>query len=351
MGRIELRTFDGDFEALSAMAREPWLEEHGEHSFPDLYRPALARHFFADVPDPRFLVAAYDGAKLVAFIANLPRTYRLNGHTYQGVYSCMLVGRKGYQGAVVYLIAESLRRNQEFGADLALMTLEKPQRSWLMFDRYMKPQHQVVTLKTMAPLLHAVDFEKIVVSENLTWYEVAAIKLFGAHRRLFAPPPVGVVRPYRDTDLAQILALTRRYSDHDSLVRDFDQASLARHLHTEDVTSTVVYERDGTVVGFVNFTIRDMINRRGSHRWAWLDFLYWQGLSRQEKQALLAGWWEASREQNCIGLLEWNKDYYSKGPLFRARFIPYPRFLEVDAWILNPALSLQRIGSVFEQVI
>jgi hypothetical protein len=351
MGRIELRTFDGDLEALAAMARDPWLEECGEHSFPDLYRPALAGLFFADVPDPRFLVAAYDGARLVAFIANLPRTYRLNGKTYQAVYSCMMVGRKGYQGAVVYLIAESLRRNEDFGADLALMTLEKPLHSWRMFEKYMKPQHRIVTLKTMIPLLHAVDFAKIVESENLKPHEVAAIKLYGAHRRLLPPPVAGVVRPYRDTDLAPILALTRRYSDQGSLVRDFDQASLARHLHTEDVTATVVYERDGAVAGFVNLSMRDMVNHRGSQRWAWLDFLYWEGLDRQEKQALLAGAWEASKEQNCIGLLEWNKDYYAKGSLFRARFIPYPRFLEVDAWILNPALSLRRIDSIFEQVI
>ena len=100
MGRIEIRDFDGDFEALSAMAREAWLEEYGERSWPDLYRPALAAHFFA-VPDPRFLIAAYDGARLVAFVANLPRAYRLNGRRYKGVASSMLVARASYGGGGV----------------------------------------------------------------------------------------------------------------------------------------------------------------------------------------------------------------------------------------------------------
>ena len=351
MGRIEIRDFDGDLEALSAMARDSWLEEYGEDTWPDLYRPALARHLFADVPDPRFLIGAYDGAKLVAFIANLPRIYRFNGETYKGVASCMMVAHKDYRGVVVYLIAECLRRNEEFGADFALMTLEKKHRSWFMFERYLKPNYRVEVLKTMFPIFHAVDFERIVESENLKWYEVAAIKILGAHRPITAPSVSGTVRPYSDADLAEILVLTKRYSDQNSLVRTFDEKSLARRLHTGDVTSTVVYERGGTVAGFINFTIYDMVCKRGSNRWAWIDFLYWEGLSGKEKKALLAGLWEASREQDCIGILEWNKNYYAKGALFRSHFIPYPRFLELTAWIFDPALSLQGIDNAFEQVI
>ncbi len=351
MGKIEIRDFDGDLEALSAMARESWFEEYGEDTWPDLYRPELTRHLFADVPDPRFLIGAYDGVRLVAFIAHLPRVYRLNGKAYKGVASCMMVARKGYRGAVVYLIAECLRRNEEFGADFALMTLEKKHRSWLMFEKHLKPKYRIEVLKMMYTIVHPVDFEKIVESENLKWYEVAAIKLLGAHRPITAPSVSGTVRPYRDADLVEILALTRRYSDQNSLARDFGEQSLARRLHTEDVTSTVVYERDGAVEGFINFTVYDMVGKRGTHRWAWLDFLYWEGLSGKEKQALLAGLWKASRDQGCIGILEWNKNYYAKGALFRSHFIPYPRFLDLNAWVFNSDLSLQGIDSVFEQVI
>ena len=351
MGKIEIRDFDGDLEALSAMARDSWREEYGGDTWPDLYRPALARHLFADVPDPRFLIGAYDGAKLVAFIANLPRTYRFDGQAYRGVASCMMVARKDYRGAVVYLIAECLHRNEEFGADFALMTLEKKHRSWLMFEKHLKPKYRIEVLKTMYTIVHPVDFEKIVESENLKWYEVAAIKLLGAHRPIAAPSVSGTVRPYRDADLVEILALTRRYSDQGCLVRDFDEDSLAHRLHTEDVTSTVVYERDGSVEGFINFTAYDMVGKRGTYRWAWLDFLYWEGLSGKEKRALLAGLWKAGRDQGCICILEWNKDYYDKGSLFRSHFIPYPRFLDLNAWVFNPDLSLQGVDSVFEQVI
>jgi hypothetical protein len=351
VARIELRDFDGDLQALSTVARESWLEEYGTHSFPDLYQPELARHLFADVPDPRFLIGAYDGARLVGFVANLPRNYMLNGRAYKSVYSCMLVCHKNYRGAAVYLIAESLRRNEELGAELALMTLEKPYHSWHMFHQYLKPHWRIQTLKRMYPILHAVDFECIVTSENLKRYEVAAIKLFGAHRPIPAPPVAGVVRPYMGTDLYQVFALTRCLAGHKCLARTFDEASLARHLQDVGAAFTMVYERGGKVAGFVNSTVRSMINRRGSQRWAWLDFLHWQELDGREKQALLAGVWQACRQRGCIGILEWSKGYYAAAPLFHARFVPYPRFLDVDAWILNPTLPVGRIDGVFEQVI
>ena len=351
MGKIEIRDFDGDIEALSAMARHSWFEEYGEAPWRDLFRLELVRHLFAAVPDPRFLIGAYDGAKLVAFIANLPRIYRFDGQTYKAVVSTMFVGRQGYQGAVVYLISECLRRNAEFGADFALMFFVGKHNPWPLFDKYLKPNYRIEVLKTMYAIVHSVDFEKITESQNLKWYEVAAIKFLGAHRPITAPSVSGTVRPYGDADLVEVLALTNRYSDQNCLVRVFDEESLARRLHTEAVTSTVVYERGGTIEGFINFSTHDMVTRRGSYRWAWLDFLYWEGLSGEEKQALLAGFWETSRDQGCIGLLEWSKNYYAKGALFRAHFIPYLPFIEMSAWVFNPDLSLQGVDKFFDEVI
>jgi hypothetical protein len=351
MGRIEVRDFDGDLQALSTMAREAWLEAHGEETWPDIYRPELTRHLFADVADSRLLMAAYDGARLVAFAANLPRRYRFKGQTYKGVLSCMLVARKGYQGAAAYLFVDGLRRNEAIGADLALMTMERNGRTWRAFDRHLKPRKRIQALTTIYPIFRAVDLHRFVEAEDLSWYEAAAVRLLGAHRPIAAPSVAGAVRPYRPSDLDHILALTGRYPDQDSLVRVFDAEPLARQLHTEGVTSTVVYERGGAVAGFVNFSAYPIVSSRGEHRYAWVDFLHWEGLSGRERKALLAGVWEASRGQGCVGILAWNTGYYAKGPLFRSHFIPYPRFAELDVWILNPHLSLEGVEAVVEQVL
>ena len=351
MGKIELRDFDGNLAALSAMAYDTMFEEYGQDAWLDWNRPEITRHFFADVPDPRFLIGAYDGTRLVAFIANLPRTYRFNGKTYRGVASVMMAAHKDYRGAVAYLISECLRRNAEFGADFAFFTIEKGNRTWSLFEQALKPRYRIERLKRMCAIARGINLEKIVEDQRLNRYEVAAYKLIGAHRPIPCPPVPGTVRSYRDADLDPILALTRRYSDQNCLVRVFHPESLARRLDTKGVTATLVYERGAAVEGFINFTVHELVSRRGRYRWAWIDFLYWEGLTAKERRALLAGLWQAGREQGCIGILEWDKNYYAKGALFRSRFIPYPHFVEANAWVLNPELSLQGVNRIVEQVV
>jgi len=351
MGRIEIRALDGNLDDLRAMARQSWLCEYGAAPWRDLFRPELVRHIFAGVPDPRFLIAAYEGTTLIGFIANLPRHYRLRGKTYRGVVSTMFVTRQGYAGAGIYLISECLRRNAAFGSDFALMFFVRGHRPWPLFDRVLGQRFRIERLKTMHAIVHAVDFDKIVHSQGLTPLEVGAIKLLGAHRPIVGPATPGLVRAYQREDLPRILGMTRRYPDRDSLVREFDEETLGRQLSSGDVTATVVYEREGSVQGFINFSTHDMITRHARYRWAWVDLLYWEGLSGSEKQALLAGLWEASRARDAIGILEWNKDYYAKMPLYRARFIPWLPLVEARAWIFNPDLSFSGVKSVVEEVI
>jgi hypothetical protein len=349
MTRLEVRDFDGDLDALADLAGEAWSREYGAQSWPNLYRPAVTGHLFADVPDPRFLVGAYVGARLVAFLANLPRVYRHRGRQHRAVYTGLLVADREYRGASAYLIAESLKRNQDYGADFALMTLQAGHSGLDMVQKALAPRFRVEVLRTMGTLVHAVDFEQIVHSEGLHWYEVAAIRLLGAHRSISAPDVPGTVRAYRDDDLVQILALTGLYDDSHCLVRQFDEASLARRLRTEGLTNTAVYERDGLVRGFVNFTAYDLVSVRQTCPWAWVDFLYWEGLCRAEQVALLSGLWRLARDAGCVGILEWSKGYYSTVPLLAAHFIPYPRFLKVAAWVFHPQLSLRGATGMVEQ--
>jgi GNAT superfamily N-acetyltransferase len=353
MGDIEYRDFDGDIDALGEMAQGSWYQEYGLSTWPDLYRPELLRHFFQDITDKRYLVGAYDGGRLVAFLANLPRTYRLNGKTHKAAVSCMLVGHKDYRkrGIILNLINDCLRRNEDIGADFVLMYLEQKHRSSELFAKHINPKHRIQRLVTMHPIARPIDFDLLAKAERLKWYERFAIKLLGAHRPPKAPKVPGTVRPYKDTDLPAILALTKTYPDDDRLVRVFDESSLGHQLHTQGATSTVVYEREGAVCGFMNYTHLDLLGPGKRYPWAWLDYLYWEGLSAREKRALIAGTWELARQQGIMAVMEWNKNYYRTGPLYRSRFIPYPRYLDLNAWVFNPDLDLSGIKSVFEQQV
>ena len=352
MGKIEIRDFDGDLDALGDMAYETLLEERGNDNWLDYYRPEVARHLFAEVPDPRFLIGAYDGGRLVAFVANLPRRYRLNGQTYLGTWSTMMAARRDYRGAAIYLIAECLRRSRDFGGDLAIVTIErKGRRSHRLYNAYLRPRFPLIRVKPMHAIVRAIDFEAIARTQGLSWPVIAGTKLWGAHRPILPPAVPGVVRPYGPTDVDAILALLGRYSDRNKLVRVFSREALARRLAWPGVTATVVYEREGSIQGLINFTAHELVSQRGRGRWAWLDFLFWDGLSRGEQGALLSGVWETARALGCMGLLDWSKGYYDTAPLWRARFVPYPNIIELNIWVLNPRLDVRGIRGIVEQVV
>ena len=351
MGRIEVRDFDGDVAALAEMAYGTLAAERGTGTWLDLNRPEIARHLFAGVPDPRFLVGAYDGSRLVGFVANLPRAYRLNGKTYRGVASTMLAAHQDYRGAAVYLIAECLRRNREFGADLALFILEKGNRSWRMFERYLKPAQRIERLKTIHVLARVLDLDAAAASFGVNRGLKTAARLLGVDRPLAMPPTAGCVRPYQDTDLGAILTLIRSLPDQNALVRAFSPEALSRQLDTAGITATLVYEREGTVKGFVNFTRHELLSARGRWPWAWRGCRSWDGLDARERQALLAGLRQAALAQGCIGIVDWSRGGASQGSLYRARFLPVPLYIEMNAWVFNPELSLRGVRSIFEQIV
>jgi hypothetical protein len=50
----------------------------------------------------------------------------------------------------------------------------------------------------------------------------------------------------------------------------------------------------------------------------------------------------------CIGAIEWTRGYYPMAPLFRPRFFPYFRAVNLVSWTFDPDLSIQKIPAVYE---
>jgi hypothetical protein len=94
-----------------------------------------------------------------------------------------------------------------------------------------------------------------------------------------------------------------------------------------------------------------MVTMRGTHPWAWIDLVYWEGCSLQEKHNLIAGVWALCRERGCIGVLVWTKQRISHFAFFRTGFFPYSRPMDLQVGILNPSISLQGVKGVFEQMM
>jgi GNAT superfamily N-acetyltransferase len=347
---VSIDTFRGDYEGLERMAHASWRDEYGAASFPNFYRPAFLHYLFDRIPESKrdHLAAAYKGDEIVAFLANLPQKFHLRGRVYGAVYSCLLVVRKEYlrQGIALDLIRAAVEANEKYSYDFSLLTLETGHRSTLMMAKLRGEGNRIEAVRRSGVMARILDFGRVDASEDLKAYEKAAIRLVGAHRPPKAAPGV-VLRECQASDLDACHALLDRYRDTVELARVWDKEELSRELECPDVARTLVWENDGRVRAMVNFILHDHLGKT-VERWAWINHVAFPDLSPAERASFLRAYLARIRDDGFIGTIDFTKRGWPAGPFYRARFIPYPRAVNLVSWTFNPEISLAGIPIVYE---
>jgi len=354
MGRIEgvsIETFRGDYEGLERMAHASWRDEYGMASFPNFYRPAFLHYLFDRIPGDRrdHLLGAYKDGEIVAFLANLPEKFNYRGRICDAVYSCLLVVRKEYlrQGLAVDLIKTAVEINKKkYRLDFSLLTLETGHRSTKMMNKLRAEGHRIEQVRKSGVVARVLDLERVDASEGLKGYEKAAIRLIGAHRPPKAAPGVSL-RDYHPSDLDACHALLERYKDTVELALAWDKADLALELDCPDVAKTFVWQRDGRIEAMINFISHDQLGKT-VERYAWINHVAFPDLASAERAAFLRAYLRRIREDGYVATVDFNKRGWPVGPFYRARFIPYPRAVNLVAWTFNPEISLAGIPVVYE---
>ncbi len=352
LSEISIEPFRGDLEALEKMAHQAWREEYGQASFPNLYRPEFVRYLIRIAADPKHFVAAYKGETIVAFLANLPRSFYYKGKIYRAILSCLLVSKREYarQGLAQAIIREALRINQEITRyDFALLYLEQGHRSSQLIEKLKNEGNNLVFLKKMRVLGRILDLDKATYSEGLKIWEKTIIKLWGGHK---IPSGKLASEFYLDSlnpaELNQAMNLLNSYTEKTDLARLWvNQSEVDRELNYPGVSNTLSIKRDGQLVGLLNYLEHEHLGQ-ATERWAWLNHLYLDSLKAEEKVRVIKSFLKYLFERGIIGVIEWNKGYYSQGFLYRSRFFPYFRYVNLYAWVFNPELFFGRIKSIYE---
>jgi GNAT superfamily N-acetyltransferase len=347
---VSIEEFRGDFEGLERMAHASWRDEYGQASFPNFYRPAFLHYLFDRIPEAKkdHLLAAYKGGEIVAFLANLPQKFHFRGAVYNAVYSCLLVTRKEHlrKGIALDLIRAAVERNKKYNYDFSLLTLETGHRSTLMMDKLRGEGNRIELVRKSGVMARILDLGRVDASEDLKAHEKAVIRLIGAHRLPKAAPGV-VLREYRLSDLDACHALLDRYRDSVELARVCDKRELAPELECPDVARTLVWEKDGRARALINFILHDHLGKT-VERWAWINHVAFPDLSPAERVSFLRAYLVRIREDGFIGTIDFTKRGWPAGPFYRARFIPYPRAVNLVSWTFNPDISLAGIPFVYE---
>jgi GNAT superfamily N-acetyltransferase len=348
---VSIETFRGDYEGLERMAHASWRDEYGMASFPNFYRPAFLHYLFDRIPEDKrdHLLGAYKDGEIVAFLANLPEKFHFEGKIYRAVYSCLLVVRKEFlrRGLAIDLIRTAVEINEKkYGLDFSLLTLETGHRSTKMMNKLMAEGHRIERVRKSGVVARVLDLERVDASEGLKRYEKAAIRLLGTHRPPKTDPGVEL-RDYRPSDLEACHALLERYKDTVRLSLAWDKPDLAIELDYPDVAKTLVWEKDGRVQAMINYVSHDQLGQT-VERYAWINHIAFPDLTRAERAAFLRSYLKRIREDGFIATVDFNKRGWPVGPFYRARFIPYPRAVNLVSWTFNPAISLAGIPVVYE---
>lgn len=348
LSNISIEPFRGDLAGLQAMAHFSWRDEYGIDSFPDFYRPAFLRFLFDRIKDKNLLIAAYQGDQIVSFLANLPQRFMVRGESCNAVYSCLMVTRKELlrKGLGQAVIEEALKINKMGKYDFSLLTLEAGHRSTYMIEKLKAAGSPVEQVKKNYVLARILDLERVNSSENLKKWEAAVLKLLSMARR----PKVSAaikLREYNSEDLAACCELLNSYQHTVDLALVWEPAELGIELEYPDVSQTLIYEQDGKIKGLINFIYHDHLGKN-KERWAWINHVAFPALSQKERYYFFQAFLQYAREMECIGAIEWTRKYYPLGALYRSRFFPYFRAVNLVSWTFNPELSLKRIPGVYE---
>jgi GNAT superfamily N-acetyltransferase len=348
---VTIETFRGDYEGLERMAHASWRDEYGMASFPNFYRPAFLHYLFDRIPEDKrdHLLGAYKDGEIVAFLANLPEKFHFEGKILNAVYSCLLVVRKEYlrRGLAIDIIKAAVDRGVEkHGLDFSLLTLETGHRSTKMMNKLAAEGHRIEPVRKSGVVARVLDLGRVDASEGLKAYEKAAIRLLGAHRPPKTDPDVEL-RDYRPSDLDACHALLNRYKETVRLALAWDKADLAVELDYPGVAKTLVWEKGGSVRALINYISHDQLGKT-VERYAWINHVAFPDLNSGERAAFLRAYLKRIGEDGFIATVDFNKRGWPAGPFYRARFIPYPRAVQLVSWTFNPAISLAGIPVVYE---
>ncbi len=260
---IEIRTYDGDAEQLSRFVVGTWLKSYqGKMSVPDWSPKYFDWQLTGDhIQDRELLVTAWKGDRLIGTILAMPFPLWINGHQVEGAQGSWLsVDAEFRRDGVASLLSKELNRRQRerdyYGRlGYAFQGSRKSQgpkfwRSGRTNTNFIRPMYLWARVLNGQAVRRWTDnpIEKFALSLlPSVVYQVPSRK------------QAGIIREYEEHDLPACLELINSQAKKTELAILWTESRLQQQLHYPELAETLVIEREGEVVGFLNFHLLDLI--------------------------------------------------------------------------------------------
>lgn len=322
---IEIRTYDGDAEQLSRFVVGTWLKSYqGKMSVPDWSPRYFDWQLTGDhIQDRELLVTAWKGDRLIGTILAMPFPLWINSQQVKGAQGSWLsVDAEFRRDGVASLMVKELNRRQldrnYYGrlgyAFQGSKKSEGPKfwRSGRTNTNFIRPMYLWARVLNGKAVRRWTDnaIEKFALSLLPSFvYQVPS------------PKDASYIREYEVSDLPACLELINSQAKKTDLANLWTESRLRHQLNYPELAETLVVEREGEVIGFLNFHLLDLI-LQGRITSAVIDLFACENLSASQSYHLLLA---ALQKMESLGVdLVLMREFASqpKISLYKARFLP-----------------------------
>lgn len=323
---IEIRTFEGDAAEMSAFVTATWRKSYEGRMPVPLWSPQfMGRDLLPQGDDdPRdYLVAAYDGTRLVGFHPARPFPIRLHGQQLRGTMGSWLTVDPDYrrQGIAARMQEEFMRRHRQRGAVANFGYLYVRTATSMGKAFWMKQPEGTVPIRRLGVWERAFD-HRAVSRWELWRTEAWGTRALSLSQGPPKPPRDATgIRPYRKEDLPACLELVRGRGESADLAYLWDRDSLGRLLEYEDLARTVVIEHEGRVAGLVNYCRLEVLGKC-REEFAVIDVLAFGTLPPRLRSRLLRAAMYQMAGEGLKGAMMIRGSWYGWRQLLLAGFFP-----------------------------
>jgi hypothetical protein len=323
---IEIRTYDGEPAELAAFCTNVWKARYcGKMPIWLWTGPFFEWELFSDAPGARdFLVAAYDKGRLIGAHPEKPVQYQWRGEPIFGTAGAWFSVDPAYESQAVSmkLVLEQRRRHRERDAkfDIGYLIMGAQAAMGKEFWLRLRSMQVVGKLNLWTRMIDHRALSEFSFSARDRW----ATRVVGTvQRRPRAPRNSTGIRPYREADLADCLALVGDLSRRAEFGVVWDESALRRQLSFGTVPRTLVAEENGRVAGFLNYFRQGFLGRREILT-GLIDLVCVDALAPDRRRDLLTAALAEMSDAGCHVAVCLGTAGLPAGLLLRTGFIPEP---------------------------
>jgi GNAT superfamily N-acetyltransferase len=326
---IEIRTFDSDAGELARLTDEVWSEDYASKE----NLPAWDARFFdwqllAERPGGRdYLVAAYDGTRLVGALLAEGFRFRLHGREVTGSMGSWLTVHPAYRkdGVGLRLLEELRKRHREREAAFCLGFIAGGRHglAYRFWNACSLAFPDEITITGKVGLWVRMLDSHAVARWSVHRVERIGARVVGWFQRRPRPVSLQAIRAYRPDDLAACLNLTQGLAERVDLGYVWTGERLGLQLQYKEIPRTLVMEDGGAVRGFINYYRLDC-RGRGTLAAALIDLVVVDQLTTRSAVRLLRAALAQMADEGIQMALALRTPAWSTSALWRTGFVPLP---------------------------